>query len=270
MNYKFISDAHIHSDNSYDALDPTIKLCEHATNVGLYSITITDHCNCNEYNIKDSRRAVRQSFFLAKKAQSVYKESINVFAGIELGEPTHNKFAANDALLQSDFDFVLAGIHKLKNSENFSKIKFTNDNVNDIIDKYFLEIIDLINWGNFDSLAHLLYPFKFILKYPELKIDTDSISEKINIITKDLAQNNKALEIDNFMASELSDDTLSLSSILISFKNSGGKYITFGSNAHSCENIGSGIEKGLNTALYVGFTHFSLFKNRVPYLIPIN
>lgn len=270
MNYKFISDAHIHSDNSYDALDPTIKLCEHATKIGLYSITITDHCNCNEYNIKNSRRAIRQSFFLTKKAQNVFKDSINVFTGIELGQPAHNENAAADALSQSDFDFVLAGNYKLKNSDDFSKIKFTNDNANTILLKYLDEIIELIDWGQFDSLANLTYPFKFIFDHPEIELDNDSISEKLNIIIEKLSEKQKALEIDEHMLEVPEDNILSANNILTTFKKAGGKYITLGSNAHSYKNIGHGINKGLKSALDVGFTHFSLFKNRVPYLLPIN
>ncbi len=270
MNYKFISDTHIHSDISYDALDPTIKLCEYATQIGLYSITITDQCNCNEYSIKNSRRAIRQSFFLTKKAQNVFKDSINVFTGIELGQPVHNERAADDALLQSDFDFVLAGNYKLKDSDNFEKITFTNNNANTVLLKYLDEIIELIDWGEFDSLAHLTYPFKFIYNHPEIKIDNISISEKLNIIIEKLSEKQKALEVDEYMLEVPKDNFLSANNILTTFKKAGGKYITLGSNAHSYKNIGHGINKGLHTALDVGFTHFSLFKNRVPYLLPIN
>ncbi len=269
MNYKFISDAHVHSDNSYDALDPTIKLCEYAEKIGLYSVTITDHCNCNEYVQRDSRRAIRQAFFQVKKAQSVFKDSINVLAGIELGQPTHNRTAAEDALAQTDFDFVLAGIHKLKNSDNFSKINFTNDNVNNILMRYFDEILDLINWGNFDSLAHLNYPLKFVAQKTQLCIDTNSISKKINTITLELAKRKKALEIDDYMLTATPANPLCATNILRAFKRFGGTNITFGSNAHTYKNIGDGINSGLKAALTAGFTHFALFKNRAPHLMPI-
>lgn len=269
MNYKFISDAHVHSDNSYDALDPTIKLCEHATKIGLYSVTITDHFNCNEYVQRESRRAIYQAFFQVKKAQSVFKDSINVLTGVELGQPIHNKSAAEDALAQTDFDFVLAGIHKLKNSDNFSKINFTNDNVNNFLMRYFDEIIDLISWGNFDSLAHINYPLRFISQKTQLSIDTNSISKKINVVTLELAKRKKALEIDDYMLTATPTSPFSANNILHSFKKVGGTNITFGSNAHSYKNIGNGISSGLKAALNAGFTHFALFKNRAPHLMPI-
>ena len=269
MNYKFVSDAHVHSDNSYDALDPTIKLCEQATKIGLYSVTITDHCNCNEYVQRESRRAIRQAFFQVKKAQHVFQDLINVLTGIELGQPTHNLSAAFDALAQTDFDFVLAGIHKLRNSTVFSKVKFTNDNVNNILMRYFDEIIDLITWGNFDSLAHINYPLKFISQETQLHIDNNSISKKIQVITLELAKHKKALEIDDYMLTATPSSPLSVGSILSSFKKAGGKNITFGSNAHSYKNIGDGINLGLTAALKFGFSHFTLFKNRAPHLVPI-
>ena len=49
MKYKFISDNHTHSKNSFDGNDSVMMMCERAASLGLYSITVTDHCECNEY-----------------------------------------------------------------------------------------------------------------------------------------------------------------------------------------------------------------------------
>ena len=49
MKYRFISDSHTHSECSFDGTDSVIMLCEQASALEMYSITITDHCECNEY-----------------------------------------------------------------------------------------------------------------------------------------------------------------------------------------------------------------------------
>ena len=69
MKYKFISDNHTHSKNSFDGNDSVMMMCERAASLGLYSITVTDHCECNEYykneeNILSSSDCQKSYFIL--------------------------------------------------------------------------------------------------------------------------------------------------------------------------------------------------------------
>ena len=47
MKYTTISDSHVHSCFSHDGNDPVMMLCDYAMKMGLYALTITDHCECN-------------------------------------------------------------------------------------------------------------------------------------------------------------------------------------------------------------------------------
>ena len=267
MRYRFLSDSHVHSDNSLDALDPIIKICESATALNLFSITFTDHCECDTYHKKDYDKAIQQSFFEAKKARAIFKDSIHVFAGVELGQPTHNKSAAKDALKKSDFDFVLAAIHNLKKDLHFKNYKFTTDNVYSTLDRYFDEILELIDWGKFDSISHLHYPLKFI--DPQIKLDLSCFEEKLYLILQKLAKKKKALEVYSLHDSPFSSSVLSENNILAKFKRFGGEYITVGSNAHNHNDLSFGIEHDLKIAKKSGFSNFTVYKNRKPVLLAI-
>ncbi len=267
MPYRFLSDSHVHSDNSLDALDPIIKICETATNLNLFAITFTDHCECDTYYKKNYNKAISQSYFESKKARAIFQDSIHVFAGVELGQPTHNKSAAKDALKKSDFDFVLASIHKLKKDVNFKHYNFTNDNIYNTLNLYFDEILDLIDWGKFDSLSHLHYPLKFI--DPQINLDLTQFEEKINLILQKLAKKKKALEVYSLQNSNYSCSILSEYNILLKFKKFGGKYITVGSNSHSHKNLSFGIENSLKVAKKAGFSNFTIYKNRKPISLSI-
>lgn len=270
MNYDFISDSHIHSDTFYNTTDSVIKICEQASKIGLYSITIIDPCNCDDFSEDAFKKINKQTIFQIKKAQNIFNGYINIFRGVELNQATHDKESAEKALSIADFDFVLARINKIKGSKNFSKIHFTKENVNYILDKYFEELIDLIAWGKFNSLSQITYPFKFVLNKPELKLNVNNINEKIKIILEKLAQSEKALEVDNQSLFDFEIDQLQIHTILSTFKKAGGKYVTFGSDACSYKDIGKGIKNLLEVAYNLGFIHFALFKNRVPYLLAIN
>lgn len=267
MGFRFLSDSHVHSDNSLDAIDPIIKICESAAALGLFSITFTDHCECDAYHKKNYEKAIQQSFFESKKARSIFRDSIHVFSGVELGQPTHNKSAARDALKKSDFDFVLASIHKLKKDLDFKDYKFTTDNVYPTLDRYFDEILELIDWGRFDSLSHLNYPLKYI--DPAIDLDLSRFEEKINLIIQKLAKKKKALEIYSLQSSPYKESVLGETSILRKFKKFGGEHITVGSNAHSHKDISLGIENYLKTAKKSGFSNFAIYKNRKPVSLPI-
>ena len=62
MRYHYISDSHVHSDCSFDGTDPVMMICERAAALGLYSIAVTDHCECDIYYKEGFDRSVVQSF----------------------------------------------------------------------------------------------------------------------------------------------------------------------------------------------------------------
>ena len=57
--------------------------------------------------------------------------------------------------------------------------------------------------------------------------------------------------------------------ILIRYRQLGGKYVTVGSDAHSPDDIGAGIKKGIEKAQKCGFGQITVFINREKKLIDI-
>ena len=64
-----------------------MMICERAAALGLYSIAVTDHCECDIYYKEGFDRSVVQSFFETRKARAVFYGRLQVYAGIELGQP---------------------------------------------------------------------------------------------------------------------------------------------------------------------------------------
>ena len=50
MNNRKICDSHTHSSNSFDAENTVDEMCQRAVELGLYALTITDHCEANFYD----------------------------------------------------------------------------------------------------------------------------------------------------------------------------------------------------------------------------
>lgn len=281
MIYRFISDSHIHSNCSFDGNDTVAMICDRALQLGLYSITITDHCECGAYWENDKNMLVKEfgklpnfkeniekSIIDTRKAKAINSRNLKIYTGIELGEPLYNIKATEDVLSLGEFDFVLASLHNLKNMRDFYFLNYDEIDCYNLLEMYFKDIFDIVKWNQFDSLAHLTYPMRYIAS-KGINIDLDKFEDIIAEILKLLILNKKALEINTSGLRQTIGTTLPDDKILKLYKDLGGAYITLGSDAHRWADVGAGIEDALNLALMCGFTHFVVYDRHEPNLLPI-
>ncbi len=274
MKYKFISDSHTHSENSFDGHDSVIMICDRAANLGLYSITVTDHCECNEfYGNKDHfdyRSAIANSIRDTAKAHALYHDRLKIYTGIELGQPTQDRKAAEEALSLTEYDFVLGSLHNLRGEQDFYFLEYTPQNAPLLLERYFCELLELVQENCFDSLAHLSYPMRYIGAHPEITANMDYFKSELDEVLSTLAKNDRALEVNTSGLRQMMGKTLPDEDVIRRFRELGGKYVTLGSDAHRWGDVGAGIEDGLQLLLKCGFTHFTVFEKRQPKLLPIS
>ena len=233
MNKRFFSQIAIPTANiRLTETTPVMMLCEQAIKLGLYSISITDHCECNEYFFNNVRKSIEASVMASGKARASYGSKMKVYTGIELGQPTQNKLAADDVLSLCDYDFVIGSLHNLKNEQDFYFLEYNNDNVNDLLERYFTQLYELAVDNRFDTLAHMTYPLRYIVGNVTKEIKYDTYKEMIDEVLKVLARNKKALEINTSGLRQRIGMTLPGENIVSRFRELGGKYITIGSDAH--------------------------------------
>ena len=269
MKYKFISDSHIHSNNSFDGKDSVIMLADRACNLGLYSVTITDHCDCEGYYSNDLRESIEGSLRDTVKARGFYSNRLKIYTGLELGQPTQDTVAAQEALSLGNYDFVLGSLHNLMGEQDFYFLTYTEENTPKLLERYFNEMLELIEYGSFDSLAHLTYPFRYLAGNPDLKITPKQYSEQIDAVLEALIKKQMALEVNTSGLRQLIGKTLPDEYVVKRFRELGGKYVTIGSDAHRWGDVGAGIEDGLNMLLKCGFSHFTVYVRHEPNMLPI-
>ena len=271
-----LCDLHIHSNNSFDATSSVDELCKSAIDRGLYAIAITDHCeapeiikgeNC-EYGCFE--KLIPNSIKEAQIAKRIYAENLKVLCGIELGEPMHDDICTQKVLSYGEYDFILASVHNLRNMEDFYFLDYTKLDVNELLKRYFDEVIETASFEHFDSLAHLTYPLRYIFAKTGTIPDLTIFYEQIDKIYKILIKNNKALEINVSGLFKELKTTLPDEKLVRRFKELGGKYITIGTDSHNAENVGIGIKEGIEVAKRAGFTQYTIFEKRKPVLIDIN
>lgn len=269
-----LCDSHTHSSCSFDAENTVEQMCITAIEKGLYSLAITDHCEVwaiddVDPEFGDFKEKIPSSFEQCEACKQKYKSKIKLLSGIELGEPLHDLMLSKKALSFGEFDFVLASVHNLQGEDDFFFLEYTQQNVYEILEKYFKEVLATANYQDFDSLAHLTYPLRYISERADFKIELSRFYPIIDEIFRALIKNNKALEINSSGLRKKIGCTLPDSDLIKRYKDLGGKYITIGSDAHNTTDLGANLEDACIIAKQCGFTHQTIFEKRIPFLIEL-
>lgn len=276
MAYQYISDCHSHSNCSFDAEADMRDMCAAAQKLGLTHYTITDHCECDQYDGsvyfegKKYRDVVTQSYAQLLENQQRFPD-LCLLRGIELGQPTQNLSAAEDALSGRTYDFVIGSLHNLANETDFyflNPTSYAPEDLDRVFNKYFAEILEMLEWGNFDTLAHITYPLRYLCR-PGEQPSFSKYQNGLDAVLRKVIADGKALEFNTSRILRKDAPVLPDREIFTRYKELGGTRITLGADAHVPENVGSGITQALDLLRDIGFTEYTVFIDRKPHPVPI-
>jgi len=256
-------DLHLHSSFSADGSLPLEDICERAIAAGLSTIAITDHVDGDWPDHDISFDISDIDIYLSKIAEMAnrYEGRLRVLKGIEIGLQAHLLAETQDYIESHDFDFVIASIHLVDRLDPYDAEYFEGKTKEESLGRYYQTVLDLISrYDAFDALGHLDY-VRRNCPYP-ITADDDAMPLIDEILTV-LAQKNKALEINTSGLRKPLQETLPSPAVCKRFLSLGGRYLTFGSDAHRAENIGHGwsyVREHLGKEL----SHFTYFQNRKP------
>ena len=269
--YKNIVDLHVHTDNSFDGNHSATFFCEKAEVLDLRAIAFTDHCEVDQFRTDlEYEKRIFQAFFEVAKVRSAFKGKMIVLNGIELGQPAFDIETAEDIIARYDYDQIIGSVHNLRGGEDFYFMEnLSISEAKDLLKQYFDEIIIMLEWGNFDVLAHLTYPLRYFYSKSNLEIDLSEFEEQIEKILKLTAEKGIALEINTAALRQPLNKLSPELDIIRKFKEMGGRYVTVGSDAHFAEHLAADIEKAYEVALEAGFECITFFQKRTPMLMKI-
>ncbi len=265
MNNITPCDCHLHTNNSFDSETPAEQQVNRARELGIATIALTDHCDILEWSDANIARSNAQAIELNQKY-----DDITVLRGIELGEPLQDIEETARALGLCEYDFILCSLHNLSGGEDFYYLHPDEEQAKDLVRRYFDELLETVRWNEFDSLAHMTYPLRYITERDGVPVDMASYQPVIREILATLAANGKALEINTSGLRNPGGRLLPTVEYVRLFRELGGKYITLGSDAHVPEHMAVGMAEGIAAAKAAGFTTATVFINRQPVEIPFD
>lgn len=277
-------DCHTHTHFSVDSEADPREMLEKACSLGLAAYAVTDHAECNRWYSKehyaddptypyyDFGEDFERSVTAVAKLKEEYKDRLDVICGIEMGQATHNFEIAEKIVSDSRLDFVIGSMHQLPRTEDFAFLDYDTMSTGDLYtlaEKYFIEIHKLCRWGKFDVLGHLTYMLRYIKCRGGIDLDISRFDDIIEESLRCLAEKGKGIEINTSGYRQGYGNSFPDLKYVKLFRDLGGEIISIGSDAHTVEDLGDSIEKGIQTAFDAGFTRICVFKKRKPCFMDI-
>ncbi len=260
-----IFDSHSHSDNSPDGHHSVTYLCEQAVDKGLMGLCITDHCDIDIYKRDNFELRMINSNFEVRKAQLFFGDRLMLTAGIELGQPLFDPALAERALGLLNYDFVLGSVHVTRGWPDYYEVSYKGrplEEVNAAMDAYFGEVLETAKKADFDSLAHLTYPIRYISGRDGIEVDLRRWDDLIDEILRTLIARGKGLELNVAGLHNGWGQLCPPKEIFARYRELGGEIVTLGSDSHLAQDLGVGIAEGMEVLQSCGFQYFAFYKKR--------
>ncbi|MBE6980736.1 MAG: histidinol-phosphatase HisJ family protein [Ruminococcaceae bacterium] len=270
-------DCHTHTVHS-DGKNTVSEMCMSAIEKGISGLTITDHADMNFYMERNTFRRIAASMESTAKAQESFGQNLKVLKGIELGEYTIAPRKAEEVLSIGGFDAVLCSVHfvpKAGWSLAYNRIDFQNcmtsaEELNEYIGLYFDLLDETVDAFDFDILAHIHCPVRYISGKWGRKSDIMIFEDKICRILEKIIKRNIALELNTvYLKDGEGQYNFSLDKILSLYKCLGGNMVTLGSDAHNRNNVARNFTEAAVLLKTCGFDSVYYFEDRIPKKIMI-
>ena len=266
---KIIADMHTHSENSHDSVCLIEDMCLAQIEKGINVMAVTDHGDIYSYDDYDIYTPIKMAYKTVKKLNEKYEDKILLLSGVEISEGFWYPQYSKKMRELCNYDVIIGSVHCVKYKElilPYSKIDFselTENEVYEYLDAYFNDVLTILDVEDFDILAHLTCPLRYITGKYKIEIDLEKFEEKINKILNTIIEKDIALEV-NTSSYNVLNDFMPTREIIKKYFCLGGRLITIGSDAHITQNASINFEKAIEFIKETGFEFLCYYKERKP------
>lgn len=263
-------DSHSHTHFSSDSQCDPVDLCEAAIEAGLIGIAITDHMELSPWqrdSILSDWPKIQASFQTIQELKRRYAGRLHICAGIELAEENRHLSEMTEVVRGLPFDVVIGSVHILRGDPAYSVIDFSEyseSELIDFLDRYFTEMAELVETGDFDVLAHLDCPLRYVVGKYGRAVDMTRYDDIIGKILQTVVRRGIALEVNTSGWRGALNRTMPGFDILKRYYAMGGRRITLGADAHRADRVGNGFTEVAPLLQAIGFRTACYFMNRIP------
>lgn len=244
-----------------------------ASGNNLGGICFTDHYDFDvpegvmtfTFDPVEQQKAIREA-----AGKIAFKDGFKVLCGIEIGMQPHCVKKMNELMSRHSFDTVISSLHFIDGTDPYHGNYYDGYEYKRGYGHYLETIYDTIRlFPNFDILGHFDYIARYA-PYPQTTIYYSEFGDILDVIFRDLIAEGKTFEINTktyhmFRGREPQLDI----NILKRYRELGGEFISFGSDAHGSERIGDNFERFIPMLLQAGIKYSVYYEKRKAVVMPL-
>ena len=251
-----------------DAEHPVSHMVSAAQEKKIRVFAITDHCELNQWEKDCLAQTLPQS---VETTEALKKSAgLKLLTGVELGQPLQAMERAEEVLGNYSFDIVIGSLHNNAGRPDFYFYDFvsaSDDTIFHLFKLYYAELLQMVEWGRFDTLAHITYPYRYLntaRREREILVRPESFDPDADRVFEALIDSKKALEL-NTSSLRRSEEDLALNIRYFKrYRELGGELVTVGSDAHTPEKVGDGLDLAYKILADAGFREIVYYEKREP------
>jgi histidinol-phosphatase (PHP family) len=239
---------------------------------GTEILAVTDHFDVCWVNDKDIFTCVIESNREAEELNKIYGDRIKILKGIEISEAIWDIETYEKAMKMSDYDVVIGSVHCVRYGEYsapYAQLDFSvlsRQQLEGFMDAYFADMAEMLRLIDFDILAHLTCPLRYIIGKYNLPFDISRYSAEIDGILKTVIERGIALEV-NTSSFDTLGDFMPTKQIIKRYYELGGRMVTLGSDAHIARRASHKFDEAVSFLKETGFGGIYTFIGRKPNLL---
>ncbi len=281
MEEETLIDIHTHSNLSPDSAEEPMDMAARACELGVKHFALTDHIELDEFGDGewDYWVAIERSKPTFERLKSEFGGKMRVYYGAEIGQPLYDLPTAEKILTGHDYDFVIGSVHRTAHYEHMSRIPDTEFDRKRVLKEYFDEMLGLVEWGRFCTLAHMT----FLMRVVNIETSSGLVAEKdkrcdavfseykpiIDKILEMIVKKDIALEVNSSGYRRGLGGPMAGAAFIKRYRELGGKLITVGSDAHMVCDVAADIPRCYELLRELGFNEVCVFEKREPKFIRI-
>lgn len=274
-------DIHTHCNLSSDSAASPDEMVKTAFEMGVSHFALTDHIELDEFHDGewDYWAAIDKMQPTFEKLHAEYDGKMNIYFGVEIGQPMYNLHVAEKILAEHDYDFIIGSVHRTCHYEHMGKIPDNEFDRKRVMIEYWEDMLNLVEWGKFCTLAHIT----FLLRFTSVDTPTGVVVEKteraqaaydthkkiIDKILETIVKKDIALEVNTSGYRRGLGGPMANAPFIKRYRELGGRLITVGSDAHQASDIAKDTDKCYALLRELGFGEICVYKKKEPIFIKI-
>lgn len=265
----FLADFHTHTRFSPDSEADARDMALAARQAGLDALCLTDHLDFLDFQGSFVGLGGHvMPFYPPEELPALTPPGLKLYSGVELGEPWADPALADQVAACPGLDFILGSAHNLDPDHGGQDFYFVHYDSEEtcyrVLNAYVGRLEALSTMLCFDSLAHIIYPLRYMNDRDGNQVSLEPYYPRLEAIFRTLAAQGRSIELNTTRGQQVDP----WRPILALYKDCGGALVTLGSDAHTPQDVGKGIAQGAALLKEYGLSPV-IYEKRQPKLVTL-